>query len=152
MNTYTTVIGLIKRIYLHANQATRCGGRDRNWRCGHSRSLERPHANQGVDANHLNAPTKPLREVLAANSYRGHRASVQKVARNSPSVAIAANPPLRMRKYGFSCLQRSDSHGRRTNQRYRQQTHRSGRPHPRSSGVSLTTRKSLTVSMKSMPR
>jgi hypothetical protein len=63
--------------------AIRCGGRDRNWRCGHSRSLERSHLYQGVIANSLNTPTKTSREVLAANSYRDHRAKVQNSARSA---------------------------------------------------------------------
>ena len=61
------------------HSAIRCGGRDRNRRRGHSRSLERQHANHGSTANHLNAPTNPLREVLADDFYRGQRANVQKI-------------------------------------------------------------------------
>jgi hypothetical protein len=67
---------------LHTNKAAGRGGRDRNWRCGHSRSLRILCANQGVDANQHHAQTKLLREVLTDNSYRGYHASVQKVARN----------------------------------------------------------------------
>jgi hypothetical protein len=73
---------LIKRVFRTANQAAGCGGRDRNWRCGHSRSLVRWRANHGGDAGQLSAPTTQQREVLAGNSCRGHRASVQKVTRN----------------------------------------------------------------------
>ena len=54
-----------------------CGGRDRNRRCGHSRSLESWHPNESVDASHRSAPTKPLREVLADDSYRDQRANVR---------------------------------------------------------------------------
>ena len=63
-------------IFAH-HLAIRCSGRDRNWRRGHSRSLSAWHANQGVDANRLNVPTKSMREVLADDSYRDHRANVQ---------------------------------------------------------------------------
>jgi hypothetical protein len=63
-----------------------CGGRDRNRRCGHSRSLESWHVNQDGEAGQLSTLKEQRREVLADDSYRGHRASVQKVARNVVSI------------------------------------------------------------------
>jgi hypothetical protein len=78
-----------------ANQAAGYGASDRNGRCGHSRSLVRWRANHSRDANRLNAPTKPLREVLADYSYRDHHASVQKVARNGgASITVTLTPTL----------------------------------------------------------
>ena len=65
---------------LRASQATGRGGRDGNWRCGHSRSLQTLCANHGVDAYQHRAQAKLMREVLTDNSYRRHHASVKKVA------------------------------------------------------------------------
>ena len=59
-----------------ANKVARCGGRDLVGRRCHSRSLESLHVSQGVDANQSSVPTMWLREVLADQSDRGHRANV----------------------------------------------------------------------------
>jgi hypothetical protein len=69
-----------------ASQAAGCGGRDRNGRCGHSRSLETWHASQGGDASHSSGPKMPLREVLADQYYRDHHANVQKTERSDKPV------------------------------------------------------------------
>ena len=69
------------------HSAMRCGGRDRNWRRGHSRLLERWRTNEDSHADQLNKPAKPPREVLADDSYRDHRANVEKMARHEPRSA-----------------------------------------------------------------
>ena len=76
-------------------QAAGYGESDRNGRCGHSRSLQRLLADQGVDANALSEAIKLLREVLADYSYRDHHASVQKVARNSKQTSTTKSIALR---------------------------------------------------------
>ncbi len=94
-----SVVHAAKPALVSTSQAAGYGASDRNRRCGHSRSLVSWHANQGVDANRLNAQTKPLREVLADYSYRDHHASVQKVARNGgASITVTLSPALSRRE------------------------------------------------------
>jgi hypothetical protein len=70
------IVGYLRQ---HVKILTGYGGRDLVGRRSHSRSLENLRHDQRVDADQTSVQTMYLREVLADQSDRGHRANVQKI-------------------------------------------------------------------------